>query len=134
MSAARGRKRASNSSGVAAPIRPYYSTAVHVNAGPLLFVSGQLGADKDGRLVGDGNVTAEAEQALKNIQTVVEEHGGTMSDVVKVTVYVTDLAYLDEIAPVRLRYFPTGGPASVIVQVGALALGAKVEIEAIVAV
>jgi reactive intermediate/imine deaminase len=128
------RKRASNSPSVAAPIRPYYSTSVQVSSGPLLFVSGQLGVDKEGRLVGNGSVAAEAEQALRNIQTVVEEHGGAMSDVVKVTVYVTDLAYLDEIAPARMRYFPSGGPASVIVEVNALALGAKVEIEAIAAI
>ena len=58
-----------------------------------------------------------------------------MADVVKVTVYVTDIGDLDKIAPVRLRYFPENGPASAIVEVSRLALpDLKVEIEAIAAV
>lgn len=134
MSRPGARKRAHNPKSAPAPIRPYYSTCVRVESGALLFVSGQLGADTDGRLVGGGDVKAEAEQALLNIRRIVEEHRATMADVVKVTVYVTDLRYLDEIAPVRMKYFPAEGPASVIVQVSGLALGAKVEIEAIVAV
>ena len=128
------RKRAHNPAAVAPPIRQYYSTCVRVDSGPLLFISGQLGTDVDGRLVGSGDVAAEAEQALQNIQRILETHQGTMSDVVKVTVYVTDIAYLDAIQPARVRHFPTEGPASVIVEVAALALGAKVEIEAIAVV
>lgn len=128
------RKRAYNPKSVPAPIRPYYSTCVRVESGPLLFVSGQLGADASGRLVGGGDVKAEAEQALLNIRRIVEENNATMAGVLKVTVYVTDLRYLDEIAAIRMKYFPAEGPASVIVQVSALALGAKVEIDAIVAV
>jgi enamine deaminase RidA (YjgF/YER057c/UK114 family) len=57
---------------------------------------------------------------LENIRTIVEANGATMADVVKVTVYVTDIAALDRIAPVRLRYFPKNGPASVLVQVAQL--------------
>ena len=134
MSRPSARKHAHNPKAVPAPIRPYYSTCVRVESGALLFVSGQLGSDTDGRMVGGGDVKAEAEQALLNIRRIVEEHGATMADVVKVTVYVTDLDYLDQIAPVRMKYFPADGPASVIVEVSALALGAKVEIDAIVAV
>lgn len=125
------RKTASNPSGVPAPIRPYYSNCVRVSAGPLLFVAGQVGLDIDGRVAGDG-VAAQAEQALRNIEVILAAHGATMADVVKVVVYVTDIAYLDEITPVRLKYFPTDGPASTIVQVSALAFPAlKVEIEAV---
>jgi enamine deaminase RidA (YjgF/YER057c/UK114 family) len=125
------RKTATNPPGVPAPIRPYYSNCVRVSAGPLLFVAGQVGLDAAGRLAGDG-AAAQAEQALRNIEVILGAHGATMADVVKVVVYVTDITYLDEITPVRLRYFPHEGPASTIVEVSALAFPTlKVEIEAV---
>lgn len=129
------RKIASNPPGVAAPIRPYYSNSVKVTAGPLLFVAGQVALDADGRVVGKGDVQAQAVQTLENIRTILAAHGATMDDVVKVTVYVTDMKFLDEIAGIRTRYFPKDGPASVIVEVGKLALPELlIEIEAVATV
>lgn len=131
---ARARKRAINPAGVAAPIRGYYSNCVRVEAGPLLFIAGQVGVDASGKLVDRESAAAQAEQALVNIDRILAANGATMADVVKVTVYVTDMKYLDEITPVRLKYFPREGPASAIVQVGALAFPElKVEIEAVAA-
>ena len=124
------RKTASNPPGVPAPIRGYYSNCVRTSAGPLLFVAGQVGMDVNGTVPPDA--AAQCELALKNIETILEANGATMADVVKVTVYVTDMKYLDEITPARLRYFPKDGPASAIVQVGALAFPSlKVEVEAV---
>jgi enamine deaminase RidA (YjgF/YER057c/UK114 family) len=124
------RKTASNPTGVPAPIRGYYSNCVRVSAGPLLFVAGQVGMDVNGTVPEDAG--PQCELALKNIETILKAHGATMADVVKVTVYVTDMKYLDEITPARLKYFPKDGPASAIVQVGALAFPIlKVEIEAV---
>jgi len=124
------RKTASNPPGVPAPIRGYYSNCVRTTAGPLLFVAGQVGMDVNGAVPPDA--AAQCEQALKNIETILEANGATMADVVKVTVYVTDIEFLDEITPARLKYFPKNGPASAIVQVGALAFPTlKVEIEAV---
>jgi 2-iminobutanoate/2-iminopropanoate deaminase len=129
------RKRATNPAGVAPPIRGYYSNCVRVEAGPLLFIAGQVGVDADGKVVDRESAAAQAEQALVNIDRILKANGATMADVVKVTVYVTDMKYLDEITPVRLKYFSREGPASAIVQVGALALpDLKVEIEAVAAV
>ena len=129
------RKTATNPPGVPAPIRGYYSNAVRVSAGPLLFVAGQVGMDKNGAIVGKDSAAAQAEQALANIQDILAASGASMDDVVKVTVYVTDMKYLDEITPVRLKYFPSNGPASVIVEVSRLALpDLKVEIDAVAAV
>jgi reactive intermediate/imine deaminase len=120
---------------VAAPIRGYYSNAVRVTAGPLLFVAGQVGVDRTGAVVGKDSAATQAEQALKNIQDILAASDATMDDVVKVTVYVTDMKYLDEITPVRMKYFPANGPASVIVEVSRLALpDLKVEIDAVAAV
>jgi reactive intermediate/imine deaminase len=120
---------------VAAPIRGYYSNCVRVEAGPLLFIAGQVGVGADGEIVDRKSAAAQAGQALANIERILAANGATMADVVKVTVYVTDIKYLDEITPVRLKYFPREGPASTIVQVGALALpDLKVEIEAVAAI
>jgi len=127
---ASSRKTASNPPGVPAPIRGYYSNCVKVTAGPLLFVAGQVGMDEKGTIPKD--VAAQAELALKNIEVILAANGATLADVVKVTVYVTDIKDLDAITPARLKAFPNDGPASAIVQVGALAFpDLKVEIEAV---
>jgi 2-iminobutanoate/2-iminopropanoate deaminase len=126
------RKIAMNPPTVPAPIRGYYSNCVR--AGSLLFISGQIGTDANGHLVGKDDVAAQANQVLRNIELLVKANGASMADVVKVTVYVTDMDYLDVIAPVRLKYFPKDGPASAIVEVSRLAFpDVKVEIEAIAA-
>ncbi len=129
---ASARKTASNPSDVAAPIRGYYSNCVRVSSGPLLFVSGQVALDERGRVVGKDSAAEQAEQVLRNIERLLAAHGSSMDDVVKVTVYVTDIKYLDEIAPARMKYFAKDGPASVIVEVAHLALpDLKVEIDAV---
>jgi len=129
------RKLATNPPVVPSPIRGYYSNCVRVPAGSLLFISGQLGMDVDGQLVDNDDVAAQAEQALRNIELLLEANGASMMDVVKVTVYVTDISYLDLITPARLKAFPHDGPASAIIEVARLALpDAKVEIEAIATV
>jgi reactive intermediate/imine deaminase len=126
---------AMNPESVPAPIRGYYSNCVRVRAGSLLFISGQIATDVQGRVIGKEDPAAQAEQALRNIQLLLAANGATMADIVKVTVYVTDISYLDIIAPVRLKYFPKNGPASSIVEVSRLAMpDLKVEIEAVAAV
>jgi 2-iminobutanoate/2-iminopropanoate deaminase len=127
------RRRSMNPANVAAPIRSYYSNCVRVGAGATLYISGQIGVDRTGKLVGPG-AAEQAEQALRNIELILASNSATMRDVVKVTVYVTNIDDLDVIAPARMSYFPDNGPASAIVEVRRLALGAKVEIEAIAAV
>lgn len=129
------RKTALNPPGVAPPLRPYYSNCVRVTAGPLLFVAGQVGVDAQGRVVGPGDPAAQTAQALENIKAILAASGATLDDVVKVTVYVTDMAHFEPIAQVRSRYFPRNGPASAIVEVRRLALPELlVEIEAVAAV
>ena len=129
------RRLAVNPPSVPAPIRGYYSNAVRVEPGPLLFVAGQVAVDLHGRLVGKGDPVVQCEQIFKNIQGICEASGATLADVIKVTVYVTDIAVLDKIAPVRLRYFPQNGPASVLVEVSRLVEpDMLLEIEAVVAV
>ncbi len=125
----------SNPAGVPAPLRHYYSNAVVVESGRLLFVSGQVAWDVDGTIVGVGNPTAQARQAFANLGTILAAHGAGFSDVVKVTVYVTSLDWFEDLAAVREELFAEAPPASAIVQVVALVQPELlVEVEAVAAV
>ncbi|MBM4363622.1 MAG: RidA family protein [Deltaproteobacteria bacterium] len=112
------------------PIGPY-SQAVRV--GDLLFTSGQIGLPPtDARLV-EGGASAEARQVLENLRAILAAAGASLADVVKTTVYVTDLRDFAEVNRVYATFFPGDAPARSTVQVAALPLGARVEIEAIAA-
>ena len=129
------RKKASNPAGVTRPLKPHYSNCVRVDSGPLLFVAGQIATDEAGKVIGVGDIRAQAEQVLKNIQTILRANGAEMSDVLNVTVYVTDISAFESIADIRLRYFPENGPASTIVEISRLALpDLLIEIAAVAAV
>jgi 2-iminobutanoate/2-iminopropanoate deaminase len=108
----------------------HYTDAVR--AGELLFVSGCVPVDGEGRLVGGDDVVAQARQVLANIEAVLTAAGATFADVVKVTVYLTDIADRAAINPVRQEVFGDTRPASTLVEVSALAIpGAKLELDAV---
>jgi reactive intermediate/imine deaminase len=114
---------------LAEPISHYTDA---VRAGELLFVSGFVPVDGEGRLVGGDDVVAQARQVLANLGAVLSAAGATFADVVKVTVYLTDIADRARINPVRQEVFGDARPASTLVEVRALAVpGAKLEIEAV---
>ena len=110
-----------NPDSVPVPLKPHYSNSVRVDAGPLLFIAGQVAIDAAGKLVGTGDIRAQATQVLENIRNIVEANGGTMADIVQVTVYVRDIGAFESVSDIRERYFPKDGPASAIVEVSALA-------------
>jgi enamine deaminase RidA (YjgF/YER057c/UK114 family) len=88
--------------------------------------------DGDGRLVGGDDVVAQARQVLANLGVVLAAAGATFANVVKVTVYLTDIADRARINPIRQEAFGEARPASTLVEVSALAVpGAKLEIEAV---
>ena len=112
----------------------HYTDAVRVE-GPLLFVSGVLPVDEDSRLVGGDDVVAQARQAFANLGAVLAAGGAAYADVVKVTVFLTDVADRPRINPVREDVFGEARPASTLIEVAALAVaGAKIEVEAVAAV
>jgi reactive intermediate/imine deaminase len=114
---------------LAEPISHYTDA---VRAGDLLFVSGFVPVDGEGRLVGGDDVVAQARQVLANLGAVLAAAGATFADVVKVTIYLTDIADRARINPVRQEVFGEARPASTLVEVSALAVpGAKLEIEAV---
>jgi 2-iminobutanoate/2-iminopropanoate deaminase len=130
----RPRKKVSNPPTVAPPLKGYYSNAVRVSSGPLLFVSGQVALNRAGEVVGKGDLRAQAVKVLENIRAILVANKADMKDVVQVTVYVTDMRAFHDIADIRMKYFPKDGPTSVIVEVSKLALPElEIEISAIAA-
>ncbi|MCZ6473126.1 MAG: RidA family protein [SAR324 cluster bacterium] len=109
-----------------------YSNGVKVSGGEMLFVSGQL-AKVDSELVGKGDIKAQTRQVLENIKKVLDQAGATFSDVVRVTVYITDMSHFRDIHDVRLQYFDKDNlPASTMVEVsGFVDEDALIEIEAV---
>lgn len=107
-----------------------YSHAVR--AGNTLYVSGQVAQDREGHVVGRGDIAAQAAQVFANLQAVIEAAGGTMQQIVKLTTYSTSLAYRPAIAEARGKYWQADWPASTFVVISSLATpDFLVEIEAI---
>lgn len=108
-----------------------YSHAVR--AGGLLFCSGQVPLDpKTGELVGR-TAAEQAGRCLENLAAVCNAAGATLGDAVRMTVYMTDIAAFSSVNEVYASFFETSPPARVAIGVAALPLGAKVEIDAVVA-
>jgi reactive intermediate/imine deaminase len=108
----------------------HYTDAVRV--GGLLFVSGCVPIDRDGRLVGGSDVVAQARQVFANVGAVLAAAGASFADVVKVTLYLVDVDDRALINPVRQEVFGATRPASTLVEVSRLAIpGARLEVEAV---
>jgi 2-iminobutanoate/2-iminopropanoate deaminase len=103
-----------------------------VQAGELLFLSGIVPVDETRKLVGGDDVVAQARQVFENMGSVLAAAGCTFADVVKVTVFLTDVADRPLVNPVRQEVFGDVRPASTLVEVSALVIpGAKIEVEAV---
>jgi len=105
-----------------------------LGASTLLFLGGQVGWDKDGRLVGDNDIVAQFDQALENLLAVVRESGGKAENIVKLNIYVTDkgayLASIKEAGQAYRKHMGKHFPAMTLVEVKSLYEdGAMVEIE-----
>lgn len=108
-----------------------YSQAIKV--GDLLFVSGQLPIDPATGEFSSANAVEQADQCLKNLNAIARAAGIDLSKTVKTTVLLTDLGDFAEVNQVYARYFATPYPARACYEVKALPKGAKVEIEAVIA-
>ena len=111
------------------PVGPYSQAIAH---GKLLFASGQIPLDPRTGAIVPGEIEDETRQVLRNLRAVLEAGGSSLAQVVKATVYVTDLALFARINAVYAESFDADPPpARATVQVAALPLGARVEIDAI---
>ncbi len=115
--------------GGAKPLAPYSPGIV---SGDFLYTSGQIGLDPDTQKLVQG-VEAQAKQALENLGAVLEAAGVKFSDLIKVTIFMTDMQDYAAINAIYGEYFDDEPPARSAVQVGALPAGALVEIEAVAA-
>ena len=105
-----------------------------IRYGTLLFISGQAGAADDGRIV-EGGFRAQGEQAFANLRRALEAGGSSLKDVVKVTIFVTDMSHFKDVVELRRQFFSEPYPADTIAEVKALYdPAAMIEIEAIAAV
>ena len=110
-----------------------FSRAVRV--GDLVFVSGTVAWGPDGKLVGKGNVYAQAAQTIKNIEAYLQQAGASLKDVVRTRIYLTDMARWQEVARAHREAFGDVRPASSLLEISRLAEPEMlVEIEAVAVV
>ncbi len=108
-----------------------YSQAVRV--GYTVYLAGQIGLDPVTMHLVEG-IDAQIDRVFENIQAVAEESGGSLDEIVKVTVYLTDLANFAKFNEAMAKYFAEPYPARVVVGVATLPRGALVEVDAILEV
>jgi enamine deaminase RidA (YjgF/YER057c/UK114 family) len=101
--------------------RPRYSQAIVTEGGKLLFIAGQTASDKDGNVVGKGDIKAQTRQVFDNIKAVLEAAGGSLDSLVMTTTYITDRQYREGYNEVRRGMYKKDPPTSTLVIVKGLA-------------
>lgn len=117
---------------------PGYSQVVEVRAGRMIFIAGQTAIDRDGNVVGKNDFAAQAAQVFQNLGVALRERGCDPSNLVKLTVFLTDMGHLGSYREARNRFFasvtPPAAPAVTLVEVSKLyGPDFLIEIEAIAA-
>lgn len=106
-----------------------YSQAVRV--GQMIYTAGQVPLDPATGKVVTGDIGAQAEQALRNVQAVLEAAGAGLEHVIKTTVFLQDMNEFGEMNETYGRFFSQNPPARTTIEVAALPLGVRIEIEAV---
>jgi enamine deaminase RidA (YjgF/YER057c/UK114 family) len=118
---------------------PGYSQVVEVTAGRIIFISGQTALDREGAVVGRNDFSAQADQVFRNLSAALHSVGATASNLVKLTVFVRDMANLAAYREVRNRFLatvtPPAAPAITLIEVSKLyGPDFLIEIEAVAAI
>ncbi|MEX0788287.1 MAG: RidA family protein [Anaerolineales bacterium] len=109
-----------------------YSPALIAPAGRTVFISGQVAMDPEGKLVGDQDFERQCRQTFENVRSLVEQAGGSMKNIVKITTFTKDMSRYAVFSKVRGEVFQAPYPASTMVEVSDLFKpGLLIEIEAI---
>lgn len=112
-----------------------YNISAGVKLGDTVYLSGSVAFDREGDVVGEGDVYAQSSQIFGNIAEALASVGATMEDVVKLTAYLTDMSRYAEFGKARTEAFPSGVPASTVVGTSELVQPALlVEVEVIAAI
>ena len=117
-----------STAGAPAAIGPYSQA---VRAGQTVYLSGQIALDPvSGQLV-EGGFDAQVDRAFRNLQAVAQASGGSLGDVVKLTLFLTDLAHFPRVNEIMQTYFTAPFPARSTVGISSLPRGALFEVEAV---
>lgn len=117
------------------PTASYYSWGVKVKDATLLFISGVVALGPDGKILGEGDIEAQTRKTMENLEVILKEGGATLKDIIKVTVYLTSIDYVEAQKKVRSEYFKENQPASTLVVVKSLLKPEiLIEIEAVAAI
>lgn len=109
-----------------------YIMSQAIKMGDAIYVSGQVAVDPSGEVVGKGSMKAQTRKAFENIETILKVAGASLADIVKITVFTTDMSRLGETHEVRAELLPDPPPASTAVEIKSLVFpDLLVEIEAI---
>jgi len=113
-----------------AAIGPYSQA---IKAGPLVFLSGQIPLDPKSMEIVSDDIAAQTHQVFKNLIAVADAAGSSLSNAAKLTIYLTDLGDFAVVNEIMAGYFSEPYPARATIQVSALPKGARVEIDAVLA-
>ncbi len=103
-----------------------------VKAGNWLYISGQIALDPGGNVVGKSDMRAQSQRVFENIAAILQQAGGTLDNLVRITAYLTDMSRYREYNEVRTKFLGDRPPASTTVQVSGLAFdGLVVEVDAV---
>ncbi|MBP3427447.1 MAG: RidA family protein [Clostridia bacterium] len=112
-----------------AAVGPYNTAVIY---GDTIYLSGMIGIDPAVQKPVEGGTLAQAKQVFENLVTVLGELGATMDDVLKTTVYLTDIGEFAEVNKIYAEYFAPNFPARTCVEVSKLPMGLSIEVECIV--
>ena len=101
--------------------RPRYSQGILADGGKLLFVAGQTASNKDGNVVGKGDIEAQTRQVFDNLRAVLKAAGGTLDNLVMTTTYITGREHREGYNRVRQQYYKNHAPTSTLVIISGLA-------------
>ena len=103
------------------PPSPGYSQAVEIRRGRIIYIAGQVSLDRSGKMVGEGDMRAQAQQTFENLKSALEASGANFKDVVKLNYYFADISHLAVVREVRDKFINTANPpASTAVEVKGL--------------
>ena len=101
-------------------------------AGNTLYIAGQIAQDVDGNLVGKGDFELQIHQVFKNLKNILEEAGGDLQNIVKMTTFLTHYGYIETYRSVRGKYFPEPSPPNTLLMIESLAMpDFMIEVEAV---
>lgn len=113
-------------------VHPTIGYSHAAKSGNVLYIAGQVAKDVEGNLVGKGDFEAQIHQVYENLKNIMEESGGTLQNIVKMTTFLTHYSYIETYRSVRSKYFPEPCPPNTLLIIESLALpDFMIEVEAI---